>query len=376
MILGPWLGPGAPPTLACMASTLRRIPGTPSRAARLLAVAALPLLAAQAEARPQDLLDSGGTSYLRPDDEPPVGVLGAAAAAAGDLTLTWNWESIERSGVRVGSEEGSLTDAVGDPRRAAAGVTSARAEEHRFGVHFELREGLDLDLVLPYRDARLVAQDPDAGPLRQRANGLGDLEIGALWTRPSEDSEALTYGLALALPTGSTDEKGRTNGGDDAQLPYFIQPGNGAWSLTPRAYVVGKTEEWSWGYGGHYTARVAVGGQDWHKGNELELGAWASNRINRDTSISLRLEGRHADGVSGRDAKIEAVDEVSGLTATNFHDAGNTGGTLLRMFAGLNYVGTRGNRFAVEIGVPLHEDVRGVQVSTGMTYGLGWRYSF
>ena len=29
-----------------------------------------------------------------------------------------------------------------------------------------------------------------------------------------------------------------------------------------------------------------------------------------------------------------------------------------------------------EILVRLHEDVRGVQVSTGMTYGLGWRYSF
>ena len=360
-----------------MASTLRRSTGTPSPAARLLALAALTLLAAQAEARPQDLLGSDGTSYLRPDDEPPVGVLGAAAAAAGDLTVTWNWESTERSGVRVGDEEGALTDAVGDPRVATAGVTSARAEEHRFGVHFELREGLDLDLVLPYRDARLVAQDPDGGgSLRQRANGLGDLEIGALWTRPSDDADSLTYGLALGLPTGSTDEKDRGAGGDGAQLPYFIQPGNGAWSFTPRAYVVGKTEEWSWGYGGHYTARVGLGGEDWHKGNELELGAWASNRINRDTSISLRLEGRHADGVSGRDAKIEAVDEASGLTATNFHDAGNTGGTLLRMFAGLNHVGTRGNRFALEIGVPLHEDVRGVQVSTGMTYGLGWRYSF
>ena len=346
----------------------------PCHGLQRLPSALLLALGLASSAAAQGLVQDEGL-FLRPDDEPPVGVLGAAAAAAGDLTFTWNWEGVERSGVRVGDEAGALADATGDPAAPTAlgAVRSARAEVHRFGVHFELKEGLDLDFVMPYRDARLQAVDTQSGDrFEQRANGLGDLEIGALWSEAQSDGDTLTYGMAVTLPTGSTDEKG----GVDEQLPYFLQPGAGAWSFIPRAYVVGRTDEWSWGYGGHYTARLGVGGEDWHKGNELELGAWASNRLNRDTSISLRFEATHRDGVSGTDDRIEDPLGDGSPPPTNFHDASNTGGTLVRLYGGLNYVGTRGNRFALEIGVPLHEDVRGVQVSTGITYGLGWRYGF
>jgi hypothetical protein len=86
-------------------------------------------------------------------------------------------------------------------------------------------------------------------------------------------------------------------------------------------------------------------------------------------SISLRVEGRHSNGIDGSESTIDP-------SLSNLHDPENAGGTLIQLFGGLNYVGTRGNRFALEVGVPLHDDVDGFGLGTSLTYALGWRYGF
>lgn len=334
-----------------------------SLAASLVAMALLGALPAKAQ-RDDDLASMGS---LPPDHEPPVGVLGAALAASGRLTFTWTWEGVEKGGVREGSHEGFRQDVLDAGFSAVA--TGAKEEIHRFGVHFEPIEGLDLDLVVPYRDARIDIAEASGSARRLRTNGLGDLELSGLWSRSLASQNELSYGIGLGMPTGETDRVHRDESGSEEHLPYFLQPGSAAWSLMPRAYFIGRKDDWSWGYGGQYTARLRKGGESWNKGNELELGAWAAHRIDRDTSISLRIEGRNARGPAGTDPDIDAL-------ASNLHDPDNMGGTLIRLFGGVNYVGKRGHRFGAEIGVPLHDDVNGTQVSTNMTYGVGWRYSF
>jgi hypothetical protein len=320
-----------------------------------------------AHACPQDLLDFlEDGAYMRPDEEPPIGVMGAAMAAAGRMTVAWTWAGANHSNPRIGNKE-ATTGEVTDQGYASA-ATSARIEEHRFTFHFELNEGLDVELTLPYRDSRADVLGP-LGKTRMRTNGLGDVEIGALWNSARTEGDTHSYGLGLGLPTGSTNSTGNNPGSGDGRLPYSLQPGSGAWSLIPRAHWLGQTEDWSWGYGGQYLLRLREGGTSWNKGNELELSAWAAHRINRDMSISLRLDGHHSRGISGSESTIDPL-------ASNLHDPDNAGGTLFRLFGGLNFVGTSGNRFAAEIGVPLYDDVDGVQLGTVITYGLGWRYSF
>lgn len=332
-----------------------------------LAGTELDLASAAMGPAPQDLIDAlEDGSYLRPDEEPPIGVLGAGLAAAGEMTIAWSWAGVGGGSPRTGSKEATTQEVLDEGYGFAA--TSSQIEEHRFTFHLELHEGLNVELVLPYRDARADVFGP-SGKTRMRTNGLGDLEVGALWNSARDNGGTRSYGLGISLPTGSTTSTGVDPNGGDSRLPYALQPGSGAWSLIPRAHWLGQTEDWSWGYGGQYVVRLREGGASWNKGNEIKLGAWAAHRIDRDMSISLRIEGRHSNGIDGRESTIDA-------SISNLHDPDNTGGTLIRLFGGYNFVGTRGNRFAAEIGVPLHDDVDGFQLGTATTYGLGWRYSF
>jgi len=336
----------------------------------LLPFALLIGASATLHAQPQELLESlDDGAYLRPDEEPPIGVLGATMAASGEMTMAWTWESHNFSTPRTGSKEATIGEVTDQGYTFAA--TSARVEEHHFSFHFELEAGLEVQFTVPYRDSRADVLGPSGDRTRMRANGLGDLEFGATWSEARIKGGLHSYGMSIGLPTGSTNSTGANPDPDetDGQLPYTLQPGRGAWSLIPQAHWLGHTDDWSWGYGGQYVLRVREGGSSWNRGNELEVGAWAAHRIDRDMSISLRVEGRHSNGIDGSESTIDP-------SLSNLHDPENAGGTLIQLFGGLNYVGTRGNRFALEVGVPLHDDVDGFGLGTSLTYALGWRYGF
>ena len=61
-------------------------------------------------------------------------------------------------------------------------------------------------------------------------------------------------------------------------------------------------------------------------------------------------------------------------------DPDNYGGETLVLGLGLNVAGQTGvlagHRLALEAGLPLRRDLRGVQMETDWTLTLGWQYAF
>ena len=76
--------------------------------------------------------------------------------------------------------------------------------------------------------------------------------------------------------------------------------------------------------------------------------------------------------IDGNDAAIRAPVQTA--------DPANHGGETVEALFGVNLAGSsgwaRGQRLALEIGLPLHRDLNGPQMETDLTVTLGWQKAF
>ena len=88
--------------------------------------------------------------------------------------------------------------------------------------------------------------------------------------------------------------------------------------------------------------------------------------------MSGRLKARSQGSVEGIAPAIDAPVQTA--------DPDNHGGETLEALFGVNFAGNRGflngNRFAVEIGLPLYRDLNGPQLETDLTLTFGWQRAF
>jgi len=211
--------------------------------------------------------------------------------------------------------------------------------------------------------------------MKSTSSGLGDSKLYAVYSLLNKGVHHLILSAGVNLPTGSI----RVKGADDdmmyagSRLPYMMQLGSGTVDFMPGVTYLMKADKFS--YSGQFTTvlRPFNNALNYHLGNEYVLNAWAAYQWLPWISTSLRAEGNYVNTISGQDASLFSIIEPSA-------DPLNYGGQNVNAYLGLNFYLDRGflknNKLSIEYGMPVYQNVNGIQLAAKSTVYAGWLISF
>jgi hypothetical protein len=308
----------------------------------------------------------------------PIGVMGDHLHAKGEWMLSLRAMNMEMEGLLEDRDSVNAEDVIKGGEYMMA-PTKMTMRGYMLGGMFAPTDNVTMMAMLPYReksmDMVMRHMMPGAMPgmmmshtmmMDMETSGWGDLSVGALVRGWESRNHSLHWNLGLSLPTGSIDEK--NNG---VIMPYAMQLGSGTWDAK-----LGAT------YNGHNAGRISWGGQllatvrsgendyDYRLGNEYEANAWAAYSLHPAVSLSARLKGLSWDEIKGEDPELA-------MNMSTTADTANSGGERIDAIVGINTLVTggplQGHRFAIEYGVPVMQDLNGIQMETDSTLTVGWQ---
>ncbi len=206
------------------------------------------------------------------------------------------------------------------------------------------------------------------------SSGLGDISISGIYNAYSRAGQKVLLTLGISLPTGSINVP-NTSGMYGATTEYSMQLGSGTVDYLPAItyiHTIGKT---SWGVSGSAVVRSGYNDMGYKLGNAETITTWAAHKLRQWLSVSIRAEATNQG----------TIRTVTGSEAENFNysepDAGiaNSGGQHVNAYAGVNfYLNSiiKNSRLAVEYGLPVYQNVNGIQNATTNMLYAGWRISF
>lgn len=330
---------------------------------------------------------------MRADGHAPIGVMGDHRHHAGGLMLSYRFMHMDMQGNQIGDDDVSPESIVtsvanpffGQPMQPPTlrvVPTKMTMQMHMFGLMYAPNDWLTLAAMLNYSEKEMdhITFAGGAGTVRlgtftTSARGLGDTSFSGLIRLLDAGHHKIHANVGLSVPTGSTSKTDTiltpTGARPQPRLPYAMQLGSGTLDFLPGLTYTGRYERVAWG--GQYAGTVRTerdNGYQW--GDKHALTMWSSFSPRDWISLSARLKFSTQGRINGRDRRIVAPVQTA--------DPNNFGGERIDLLFGLNLVGqsdiTRGHRIAIEGGIPLEQDLNGVQMETDYTLTVGWQFAF
>ncbi|MEZ6005736.1 MAG: transporter [Planctomycetota bacterium] len=305
------------------------------------------------------------TPTLRPDARGFLGTAHGPIVEIDHVRLSIDWQRIEYGGLMDGSIPISSADlfARGFQRAPISGVR----EELHLRAEYGLSEAFTLRLDAPIVNKIVAFEDASAQRTRLRTTGLGDVAIGASVELSRGEESRSEVALDLDMPTGSVTDREPPDPNTNLapRLPYDLQPGHGTWRLRPSFHLARWGADWSAGAGFEYQTSLDESDQGWKPGNALLAQAWYTRRFDESRSVVFAVDYEGQDEVSGQDTALDTSLDPMQLPQ-------NTGGQRFGASIGLHMEVERRNFLAIEVGVPVWQEVEGVQLEEDYRLRLGW----
>ncbi len=132
---------------------------------------------------------------------------------------------------------------------------------------------------------------------------IGDVQLGGMFNLFKKQKIAAHGQLMASLPTGSIDQRQKTNKGN-LQLPYMMQLGSGTFDLMPGATFLWQLPRYSGGFQTIETVRFGKNKNGYRFGNHFGATAWAARRLGCRLSVSVSSAFHYQTAMSGRDPEI------------------------------------------------------------------------
>jgi len=309
-------------------------------------------------------------SASRPDDHAPIGMMADHTHHAGEWMLSYRYMFMSMDGNRSGTEEVDEADVLDDYMVSPLNMSM---QMHMFGAMYAPTDRLTLAAMLP-----LVLLDMDhrtrmGDEFTTSTSGLGDISLTALIPVLRRGAQQTHVSLRAGFPTASIDETGDTPAGDGQQLPYPMQLGSGSFALSPGLTWVAQGARASGG--AQLTGEFFLNDNDadYRLGNRAELNAWGAFVANDWWSLSLRGRYWNRSNIEGSDDRLNPM-----MVPTADPDL--RGGSGLDAALGVNLLVQRGalkgQRLAVEFGLPIVQDLDGPQLQNDWSLVAGWQASW
>lgn len=311
------------------------------------------------------------TVHSMPGRDAPAGVMGSMLHHKGEWMLGLRIAPMSMDGNRDGTEELTEHEVLD------AGYQMAPLQMDTWMAMLDVMYGLSdrvtLSASVPYvwNSMDMVMHEGETFPME--ASGLGGVQVGALVGLWQGHGKGLHLNAGVALPTGKADATDDMPDCTDCKVDYPTQPGSGTWDLMPGLTWVAEEDGWSWGANWFSMLRLGENSEGYAFGNRHELSAWGVRRWNDTFSTSLRLAGAAWGDVEGADADLDPM-----MSPTQDPDlqAGQRIDVLLGFGVKPSSGALKRHRLAVEIGLPLWQDLDGPQLETDWSATLNWQLWF
>ena len=219
-----------------------------------------------------------------------------------------------------------------------------------------------------------MMMSPDMTSNSYSSSHFGDTKLSVLYGLVNQSNHHLLISAGLSLPTGSINIKGDSKSMyPNSRLPYMMQTGSGTVDINPGLTYLYRKTAFTWGTQANSALRTYYNSLSYKLGNEYTLTSWFAYQWSNWASNSIRIEGNTAGAIQGKDAAVLSIMEPSANPV-------NYGGQRINAYLGFNFYLPRGilynNRLAIEYGIPVYQNVNGIQTGLRNTLYLGWQIKF
>lgn len=277
-----------------------------------------------------------------------------------------DWGGANRHGTRKVSDE-ELMDA-GYMMRAKTMTMDMAMVDLMYGLSDNLTVAVSPQYL--WNRMTMVGTDPmDPMTDKMTSRGLGDTLASASLQLAKGDRVSAHATLGVWVPTGRSGLKD-----DGTFMQYCMQTGSGTWDIEPSATVKGQTGRIGWGAQASFRLRAEHRNSAGYRlGNRALATGWVSYLVGPTVGVTARAEYTHQGRIHGEYDGMHMEDMPQDFPA-------NFGGDMLMGAVGLNWepmIGEkRGPQLGVELGIPLYQNLNGVQLPQRWQLSAGIRQFF
>jgi len=319
--------------------------------------------------KPRDLTGLSLEELLH-EEITPINVLGSHTHLKGGIMVGYRYMYMDMSHNLDGTHEVSPQEVLN--RGYAVAHTSMSMEMHMAEVMYAPSDRLTLMAMVPYLENEMHHLTPAGPGVTAHSSGVGDVSFMALFNvigDPRAKGQRVVLNAGFTAPTGSIDEKMMTG----AQLEYSMQLGSGTWDLLPGLTYLGESEMLAWGAQVIGTVRLGRNDRDYRLGDRYRLSAWTQFKVVDWFGPSARLDWHAWDDIHGADPALNPLRNPA-------FDARKQSGERLDFLAGLNFYipkgMLKGNRFSIEGGIPIYQNLAGPNMAVDWLITVAWSYTF
>ena len=320
------------------------------------------------------------TDSTRPDSHAPLGVMGDHAHSSGEWMLSYRFMAMGTRDLRNGTQVISPDDVL---QHFAVIPVRMNMQTHMFGAMFSPHNSVTLMAMTSYRDNFMEMQGGTHGDSHghsqhsaesheMESSGLGDATLSALIPLIRSQDVVIILNARLSIPTGSISVEGM-NGGI---LPYLMQLGSGSIELMPGVTFSTLRNNWSFGAQTRAAIPINENSRSYRRAPLTISMLWGARRLNDWVSLSARALFEGWGNIAGED---KALNPHMAPTM----DPQLQGGARASLLLGSNLffpdrMGSllAGQRFALELRLPIYQHLDGPQMALNWSIIAGWQYAF
>jgi len=301
---------------------------------------------------------------------------------AGMWMVTYKFMHMNMSGLRAGTSDVDLSS-VGFKRDKPYNYmmipTDMTMDMHMFMLMYGITDRLtvmamanylvnSMDMLMDMGPGKMITRED---PMTTR--GIGDTEIRGIY----KINKYLNGSLGLSLPTGDI-TKTVVMMRKTYRAPYDMQLGSGTYDLKPALTYSALSDDakWNWGAQAMYTYHIGENKNDYSLGDNFKATGWLQRAFGPASSW-VRLAFNDTGRIHGKDPEIDKLNHpLTGMGApTPDADPDNYGGQRLDGLIGLSL--QKGSlSVGVEGGVPLYQNLNGLQMKTKWLINVGVQVMF
>jgi hypothetical protein len=207
------------------------------------------------------------------------------------------------------------------------------------------------------------------GQMIGSTSGISDTKLYAIYKLISKNQQHISVTAGMSLPTGNINATDNSSMNQNKISSYCMQLGSGSYEFLPGITYLGQHNSFYWGTQGTATVRLNDNAAHYRLGNELAITSWSAYKWRKWFSHSIRVEYNYANAITGFDNRLYSINEPSS-------NAMNSGGEKISAYLGANFYVKSGNKFSIEYGIPVYQNVNGIQMKQQQILYAGWQIIF